>query len=479
MTQWTRTISRQNTNALPAWRLAMSSADTVYEVGGLPSNAGTEIVWPAAGAENYQMVGGVDNNPFYLHASYGGSVWSPERREMIFSATGEASIHHQMTRLTLGEDSPRWRMFQQPTYEITEAAAIASGAAWYYSVADYNALPTGKKLSEAGFASWDGTFPVGFQNWVIRGKYGTSLVGNNIPHWFRYNMPRLIPSSMTGTGYEAIIVNSRGTIYGPFSQGPIPAASGITEGQWFSDMWGSGRRQHFLHAMNVQTGAWQRLSTPIPDFTGYGGDITSPHSCVDRANRRVYYSTYNGSNHALYYASFATGLSGVTISSPANVTDLAGGPAPSQSGNSVLAVPISGANAGRRLWYMKDTNATPAMLLWDLDNSTLRRLTVTGLPSNSEWWGFGYRASTNEVFITTKQSDGIRCYRFTIPTDPTSAGSYSVSSSLLPFAPGVSGVETAGLSTSWQYGERSQHLDELGVICITQRFGKMLAYRPS
>lgn len=484
MGYFARTFSRQVTNAMPAWRTAMSATDKVYTVGGLPSNAGTELVWPAAGQGGVLMSGGGDANTSMMHYSYGGSVFVPDlgtHGAMVFGATGEGSIHPQLTQFTMSEDAPRWRMFQQPDFATSLAQANARDADWYWSPSEYAALSSSLKIDIVGenafAAAWDGTtFPVGYKDWIARRKAGPSILGNNVPHFFRYNMPRYIPASMTGTGAGAIITNTRGTQYGPFSQGPMPAGT-TPEGRWFADSWGGGsdRRKHYLFAMDVQTKAWQRLTNTLPDFAGYV-DLASPYSCVDTQNKRVYYSTYNGSNHALYYASFASGLSGMTIVGPTNLTDLASGPGMSQAANCVLAVPTSGPNAGRRLWYLRDAGATPALLLIDIDNNTLRKLTITGLPSAAEWWCFAYRASTNEIIISTKQpSLGLaKSYRIAIPTDPTSAAGYSVTATTLTLDTGVT-IEDVG---GWQYGERNAYIDSLGVIFFTQRDQRMLAYRP-
>jgi hypothetical protein len=71
----------------------------------------------------------------------------------------------------------------------------------------------------------------------------------------------------------------------------------------------------------------------------------------------------------------------------------------------------------------------------------------------------------------------VRSYRFTIPTDPTVTGNYSVSMTQIA----LNGIplEAAGDAAPWLYGERTKYLDSLGVILLTQRYGKMLAYRPA
>jgi prepilin-type processing-associated H-X9-DG protein len=195
-------------------------------------------------------------------------------------------------------------------------------------------------------------------------------------------------------------------------------------------------------------------------------------AALDTANKRIYYTAYNGSSPALYYADFSAGLGGVMVSSVSNVTDFSAGADWSHGSNFAFT---DGHPSGRRLLFAAD--GVGRLMVLDIDNNTLRVLSVSGLPSTNEWWAFGYRAATNEVFITTKGIFGARCYRFTVPADPTNAGNYNVTMTQLSFAAGVA-VES-GQEITWQYGERSQYLPSLGVVLMTQRFGKMLAYRPS
>jgi hypothetical protein len=462
----------------------MVTTDTVYAVGDLPSVLLGKITWPAAGSGNFQFNGGGDGNATYMQNSYGGSVYVPDLGSygtMIFGRTGEATFDAQLTEFAVSEEAATWNMFQQPLYAVTSAEAASINADCYYSVADYTALPAGNKIGldyAAWYAAWDKSFPVGFGSaWVMRQKIqNVSFLGNEMPHWFRYNMPRYIPAAMTGTGTGAIIVNSRGTIYGPFAQGAKP--DGVTDAEWYADVWGTGRRKHYLSAMNVSTKQWTKLTTAIPDFTGYEGDVSSPHACVDLANKRVYYSTYNGSTNALYYADFTSGLAGMTMNGPTNLTEI-NGAGMDQGGNSVLCVPTSGPNAGRRLWYMK--NYDGELLLIDIDNGTIRSLAVSGLPADAAWWYMTYRASTNELIISTVSlADGVRSFKVVIPTDPTDEGSYgTMSMTTLAFAPGVA-IDVGEATNRWSYGEITRYLDSLGVILLPQAHtATMLAYRPS
>jgi len=360
---------------------------------------------------------------------------------------------------------------------------VAMDADWYYSVADYNALPSSRKVPRGSaesswYGSWDKSFPIGYVNWVGRRKIQSSFLGNNRPHWFRYSMPAYVPANVTGTGSGAIVVNSRGTIYGPFAQSPKP--SGMPDSAWFADVWPSGGRKHYLHAMNVGTKQWTRLEPPIPDRSrGANLEPYHPQSVWDAVNKRIYYTIYDLDN-AVYWADLSNGLLGLTWGGPTNLTSVNGGTLGmlGDDGNSILCVPSSGALAGRRLWFFKvNFGSTPALGLIDLDRNTLYRLPVSGLPSSSDVWGFGYNAASNVVFITSKGTFGVRSYRFTIPNDPTSAANYSVSTTTLAFASGV--TLESGAERTKQLGQRSYYLSSLGIILMTQRNGKMLAYKPA
>jgi hypothetical protein len=462
----------------PAWRAAMSVEDTVYEIGDAPSVAAARIDWPAAGAEN-TLYAGTDSNYAYMHFGYGGSVFVPEIGQygaMVFGYTGEATFAEQMTVFDLSSNTPTWDFFQQPNYAISSAEAASMDADWYYSAADYTALDSGHKITnQATFNStWDRGFPVGMANWVMRRKIQTSFLGNSRPHFFRYEMPRYIPPAMTGTTNGSLIVCSEGMIYGPFAQGPAP--NSVPDADWYADVWGSPfRRKHYLYAMDVVTKEWQRLSTPIPDYARNSSEAVLPLACVDEVNQRVYYLTINSTDRALFYADFSSGLAGMTMSGPTNISS-GGSFAPSLLGNSVLCVPVSGPNAGKRLWLFKNSGTPAALLLIDLDANTQTKLEITGLPATGDFWGFGYDAANNTVHITTKNTSyGMKNFRFVIPTDYTDQADYTVTSTTLD----TSGVTIENLDSSqFQYGERNMFHPELGVIMMTQRYEKMLAYRP-
>ncbi len=494
MATYSRTIARITTDTsasapIPAWRSAMTSTNTIYAIGDAPSSVlPGRIQWPSIGAENRLESGGSDNNPLYLASGYGGSVYAPELGPwgtMILGSTGEHSLTEQLISFGLGDANPTWNFLQQPLYATSASEADAYNADWYYNPTEYNNLPAWRRLdyaADAGVtASWLSTwagngksFPIGYDGWIARRKYGanggSTVLGNNRPHWFRYSMPCYVPASMTGTGAGAILVNSQGTIYGPFNSAPVPA--GASDADWYAETWPSGARKCWLHAMNVNTRQWTRLAAPVPSAAKVFG-IALPQSAVDTAYKRVYYATNssNGGNWALYYADFSGGLFGVTMSGPTNLTNLSGETATRY--NSILCVPSSGALAGRRLWYFQD-NVNSALILIDIDTNTLRRLSVANLPTNGAEWRFGYDAVNNLVYMTTVEGSAVQCRRFAIPADYTNAAAYSVQTLSI----NMNGSSIEGGANLSAYGQRSAFLPGLGVILVPQKTNRTLAFRP-
>jgi hypothetical protein len=494
MATYSRSIARITTTTVaeptnpPAWRASMSATNMVYPVGETPSVVlPGRIQWPSAGAGNRLESGGDDVNPLYLASGYGGSVYVPEIGAwgtMIIGSTGEHALTEQLNSLGISEDMPSWNFFQQPLYATSTAGADAFNADWYYDPTYAASLPSSQQLDYSAdatataawlslWASQGSRFPIAYDGWIARRKFGanggSTLLGNNRPHWFRYSMPCYIPASMTGTGAGALITNSQGTIYGPFNSGPLP--SGATEADWYAEVWSSGMRKHWLHAMNVATKQWTRVATPVPATSGVYG-LAHPQSAVDASNNRIYYSTNssNGGNWALYYADFSAGLFGVTFAGPTNLNNLAGDTTTRY--NSVLCIPATGALAGKRLWYFQD-NVNSALILIDIGANTLRRLAVANLPPGD--WRFGYDVVNNVVYLTTVDTSVVRCCRFVIPSDYTNAGAYSIQT--LSIDMNGSSIETsANLSP---YGQRSMYLPSLNVILIPQKMNQTLAFRPA
>lgn len=469
--------------ATPAWLTAMTKVNTLYGVGETPSAVlPGRIRWPATGANNRLESGGSDNNSLYLTAGYGGSVFVPElgpRGTMVIGSTGEHCLTEQLLSFGLGEDTPSWNFFQQPLYATSASEADAFNADWYLNQAEYDAMPAWQKLeytadapaSESWLATWAAhgkSFPIGYDGWVARRKYGaqagSTLLGNNRPHWFRYSMPCFIPASFTGQAAGALLVNSQGTIYGPFNSAPIP--SGSSDADWYAEVWPSQARRCWLHAMNVRTREWQRLGAPVPSSSSVYG-VAYPQAGVDLANKRVYYVT-NGGNWAMYYADFSAGLAGMTMVGPTELTNTSG--ETDVSYNNLWCVPSSGALAGKRLWFFQDAKNS-AIILIDVDTNTLRRLAVTGLPTGT--WRFGYDQANNLVYLTTVDTS-VHCARFAIPTDYTNAAAYSVETLSID----LNGFELEAGANLSPYGQRSMYLNGLGVILVPMKAKQLLAFRP-
>jgi hypothetical protein len=489
MTQWNRKMGGQitGTSLLPAWRAGMGAVNTLYEVGYAWNDAThglvPKYVWPETDKGGY-LYSGTDGTDSAFHAAYGAGILVPELGTygtMVYGATGEGVIIDQLSSWALSDANPEWNVFQQPVYVTTEADAITANADWYYNPTAYGALDAAYKVPEndvamaAWIAAWDKNFPIGWRNWVMRRKYRTSLTGNNRPHFFRYDMPCYIPPAMSGGSAGSIIVNSRGTIYGPFPQGPFPTGGSAID--WYEDIWAT-RRKHYLWAMNVQTKVWTRLPNSLPDMSPGYDALIHPMSVVDTANKRVYYSSYIGSDLATYYANFSAGQAAMTVTAPSALTAVGGGADCDFSTNHVFCVPQSGALAGKRLWFFR-SNAGPQRLgLIDLDANTVRTLYIPELPVAGEWWGWAYNAASNRVYIITKSTaSGVKCYHFVIPDNYTNAASYAVSLQTISLG-GVT-LEAEADAKVWQYGQRTCYHPALGVILMTQVYGKMLAFRPA
>lgn len=480
MTQWNRTIGRQVTNTLPQWRLDMVATDTVYEIGDAPSVLAAKIVWPDGVANPPFFTGPEITNP---HFSYGSSVYVPDvgtYGTLLFFSTGEDTFHNQISGFGLSANTPTYDYWQQPSFVTSAEAAATANADWYYSPTDAGDIETNQPqrvITQDGLwdATWDDVFPVTINDWVLRRKPTNFTTGNNVAHWARYDSAVCIPASMTGTGYSAILCNPR-CFHGPFTSGGGGwKPPGISAAQWSTELWAGVRRKSFVHAQNTNTKAWSIIADPIPDVTGYSGDIASTRACVDTVNKRVYYQDYDTGSvtRCVYYLDCSSGLASATFSAAILLTEYSSAGF-SQASNSVLT---DQSPAGQRLWFFKDGANDGGLLVIDLNAGTFRRIAgVTNLDFTTDQLAFSYIAASNEIVITSKSGGVPKNWRFVVPADPTNAANYSVTKTTLALDTGVT-VEAAHQDT-WQFGERSKYIPELGVICLTQRYGKILAYRP-
>ncbi|MBP8301000.1 MAG: hypothetical protein KA020_11580 [Planctomycetes bacterium] len=491
MTQWTRTF-KQNSNARPAWAAAVAAGNRLYEVGKRWDDAAhgvnAKLVFPE-GTNGGGLYSGTDGTFSAFHDSYGGAVFVPDmgpHGAMVFGGTGEGIIAEQLAMWRINDDDPAWDVFQQPSYQLTAGAAASAGASWYYNPTEYAALPALKKIpwsagtgspEGAWEATWDRTFPIGRAGWIIPGLCGDSELGNSRPMAFRYNYPVYIPASMTGWGAGAIVINDR-SWHGSFGGNSGPPL-GVSAADWYvaGNVWPSGRKKHRLFAMNVVTRQWSVIGT-IPDFVNsYIGNIQQPYAFVDVAAKRVYYTAAYAGHECLYYADFSAGAGAVTMSGlPVSLIESDGQADFSQShSNADLFVGATGtALAGKKLYFFK--NAFNRLGVIDLVGNEKIDLNVSSPPPAGNWI-FSVDHANARVFITVKKSgtNTVTCTKFDIPSAHGTAGAYT----LTTVSVDMNGITLEAAAGDIPYGSRGHYLDSLGgLVLLTQRYGKTLAFRP-
>lgn len=143
MTQYTRTIGRQVTNALPAWRTAMVNPDTLYYV---------SAAAPAEADPYLQIPHGLSNLPshFTTNEAYARDVIGGYSSgtlvedagafgQMVIGTGGHTRFQTHLLSLDLSADAPVWRWFQQPRFEVSNT----NSADVYYNPAEHTALANG------------------------------------------------------------------------------------------------------------------------------------------------------------------------------------------------------------------------------------------------------------------------------------------------------------------------------------------------
>jgi hypothetical protein len=78
------------------------------------------------------------------------------------------------------------------------------------------------------------------------------------------------------------------------------------------------------------------------------------------------------------------------------------------------------------------------LLLIDIDNNTLRRLSIPGLPSLSDVWAFSFDDANTRLIITVRRPSDVTTTKIPIPTDPTNVAGYTATTSTLALDSGVS-----------------------------------------
>jgi hypothetical protein len=464
----------------------MTATNTLYRLTTRTpySDLNPKIVWP--GGSRPTKYGQNDQDAVTVHYGFGGAVHAEDLGPygtMVYGGTGEDTFAQQLSSLTLDEDNPEWEMFQQPFFCLSDAEAITEDADWFYDPTTASGLATNRKMDNNYLIpnDWDGAFPISIstQGWVLRRKAKMTM-GRNQPHIFRYNMPCWIPASMTGTGSGAILVNTD-AFAGPYrGNNGKPANVGMSETftptQYCADVFGDGTQKNFVFAMNTSTKAWTRLdAAPVPSLSG--GEITRSHSFVDRTGKRVYYKI----GEYIYYLDFTGGISGVTISTPELCT-LVGTP---------IAVDYDAGAAmceghpTRRLMYLKGRGGTSAAMnslqLIDLDNAEIHQLYLEGygLDFNSRNdIGFGYDAANNRVLMTWRTGAGaMKLGQFVVPSDPTTASNYTVTTTTLSLASGVT-IES-GMTFQCRFSDHGVYHPLLNVILWQQNQEAPLAFIPA
>jgi hypothetical protein len=500
MTQWSRTIGRQVTNAYPAWRSAMSATDTLYEVGAVPGTTALTYTSPgSAGMRGYSSEVAVTGQFAQQLDAYGGAVWAEDvggaYGSMLVMSTGENQIMEQIAAFSLSADSPAYTWYQQPGYSTTLAAAQAADADMYYcgtGHADYTVLTTAQKIEShadefAWLTAWRAAgrpFPVGWYGWIFWRKPVSFSTGSGSPWCFRYHANQYVPASFTGTGDGAFIANQHNA-YGPW-QAWAPAFNVITDTEWAAEVWpGTSRRKFGMHAMNTRTKVWQRLSSVyVPDMS-FGSFTTYTHSARDDNMKRVWYKGTGG----IYYLDLSNGIAGATMSTATSYSGT--GQSPFGEGNGAL---VWNDPQGRKLWFFQSANAANTLIMYDLvaQTGTALDLSSRGLspPAKPGAWPAyypyvpmlgGYDPVDNKVHFVNMQRGGpAHCHSFTVPTgDVTNTANYTVSSRQLSLGPGVSYASGSNTVPVWGYGDRMKYLPALGVCLVPQGAGKMLAFRPA
>ncbi len=485
----------------PAWRAAMVATDTLYRLTTQTHSPplGSSIVWP--GGSRPTRYGNASDSVL-IHYSYGSAVWVEDIGTYgahVYTGTGEDVFSDQMSYIALDADSPVWAWWQQPYYALNSTEAAAQDADWYYDPTAADAVTAIRRITKqpGGYelsASWDQVFPLAIRTdgggpsgggWVQVRKAERTM-GNNRPLAMRYNAPCYIPPSMTGTGAGAIITNDD-AFSGPFigNNGRPANVGNPSEGRtwnnapYWADVWPSGNQKLFCRAMNTQTKVWTRLdNAPLDAPTG--ADTVRNASFVDRTNKRVYYRTGN----ALYYLDFTAGLAGVTASSYTTMSVTNPGFGGDYSFNAAHC-PTEGHPSGRRLMYFVNStgssslNEKNCLRMVDIDNGVVHVLDLypRGLDfGGRDDLGAGYDPVTNTVYFVGPNvaNTAIKYWAFVVPSDPTVAANYTVTSTTLAFA---SGVTKEAIAYHLHFGRHCQVISSLGVIIWQQKDEAPLAFR--
>lgn len=481
-----RTIGRQTTNATPAWRAAMSATDTVYTAGQTAVASGVASAWvyPSGSIPSRW---GDSTYERRKHSGFGGAVFLPDQGShgtLVFGGTGEGVWENNFEKWQVSDANPAFGVWCQPAYHTDSAACVSAGDDVYYSptdAANTAIVAAARKFTASDDIAtlWDRGFPMSLDNWVYRRKpQGWTLKGNQ-PHWFRYNTPIVVPAWMARTT-KAIILCKENSLHGPFAQGWKP--SGVSDTDFHTDLWGSGRRKWYAVWQDTASGAWSRLASAVPDMSS--PDTFNDHAVLDTKNRRVYYLCVpgtGGSPCATYYLDLASGIASATFSA---LTAVTGAGIKPEFDRTNICITDQHPTGKRLLYFRSDAGGhgdagAERIGMVDLDTGVAYDLNLgtRGMDTGTNpCVHFSYRPSTNEVLmVSTYVGTTPRLHKFTVPSDPTSAANYTVTNITPSLGSGVS-IESQVILPG---GKRWMWHEELGCFIGPQTDNAMLAVRPS
>ena len=482
MPVYSRSIGTTRSNAFPAWRAAMSAADTLYYVGtSTPENApalpGMPTQFGASGAGNFgagwDVMSGYSSGT--LIESLGGAFGS-----MVYGVGGHTRLQNQLLRFDLNQDDPTFSWWQQPTWVTSDTA----GADLYYSPSEAAALVAGPRGTAARIrldtnetadgAAWDRQFPVAANGWIFPRKMVTGQMGNGVPHGHRYHSTTFVPSEVTGGDplYLAILGPQ-----GPFAQSYMP--DGVTDAEWFdASALLSGSRRWPYHFKNVRTGAWtvHQWQPPEASIGGFGG----PKLGLFRDLRRVYFvgaGTRGGAGSSGFYHWQFTD-SGHTVSS------WTGGQL--GVGRYASGAWSDGDPLGRHFAIFPSDQFDGRLVVYNFDAGTSFYVNLApqgySHDPNDEQVGFSYDAANRRVFIVRRNNTtfDLGYWVVTVPNTLTDTAAYVATFRTLALSDPA--MESSHLSNSFQatyFYNKTRFHPGLGVILLPFAQVRQLAIIPS
>ncbi len=484
----THTVGRQTTNAWPAWRQAMTTANRLYAFGNTPGTLAAKLVYPGGSAIT-NMDGGGDGTPEMQHRGWGSCWFLPDSGpfgRMLYQRTGEFTMENQISEIALSADSPTWEWWQQPVACLSASEAATRDADWYFNVSDWDAIKAAtpnRIVAGASWGSWDGVFPVGLQEsaqrgWIVRRKVRHGSFGDNVVSRARYDVHTTIPASWTGLGTSCRVINPH-TLGGPH-QSWQTTPTGATKAQWCEALGASGEKVAYLSFQRADTKAWSVAPVAIPDFVQLG---SSPSGFVmeDSTRKRLYWLAQGVAGWGVWYADFSNGIAGMTTGGFTALTRTGPDFAPTDGATGGFT---DGHPGGRRIFYwLRFGDTTNHLIVGDLDAGTIT--TLTGLEAQGLTWArtsgglrpaFVYVPEANKMLMLEHTAaDGLWLHQFAIPADPTSAAGYSFSKVQLTLDAGATLDQP-----DYMFGQRAVRIARLGnAIVLPQHSSRPLAFVPS